>query len=34
MIRILIVEEVRAICETIAAVLRREADMEIGRAHV
>lgn len=29
MIRILIVEEVRAICETIAAVLRREADIEV-----
>lgn len=29
MIRILIVEEVRAICETIAAVLRSEADMEV-----
>jgi DNA-binding NarL/FixJ family response regulator len=29
MIRVLIVEEVRAICETIAAVLRAEADMEV-----
>jgi two-component system, NarL family, nitrate/nitrite response regulator NarL len=29
MIRVLIVEEVRAICETIAAVLRAEADMDV-----
>ena len=29
MIRVLVVEEVRAICETVAAALRSEPDMEV-----